>query len=120
VADGLLGPALLFEAAAEREVRVVVDRLELEDDAELLLGFGEAVDAEVRDAKRLPDGRFLRLAPLGLFERDGRLGVHARRHLLSPLLEEIVGLAHLPSPQRYGKFSLTTSAGRVRSRVGPN
>ena len=75
MADGFLGPTLLLEAAAEREMRVVVDRLELEDDAELLLRLREAVDAEVRDAQRLTDGRLLRLVALGLLEGDGGLGV---------------------------------------------
>ena len=40
--DGLVGAALLLEAAPEGEVRVVVDRLELEDRPELLLRLGEA------------------------------------------------------------------------------
>src|SRR5919109_1117652 len=72
VPERLVGAALLLEAAAEREVRVVVNGLQLEDGAELLLGLGEAADAEVRDAERLANRRLLRLAPLGLLERYGR------------------------------------------------
>src|SRR5690348_5868825 len=75
---GLDVPSLLLEAAAERVVRVVVDRRELQHLAELLLRLAPAPDPEVRDAECLADRGLLRLAPLCLLERDGRLGSHAR------------------------------------------
>src|SRR5207247_8106953 len=109
---------LLLQAAAESEVRIVVHRLQLEDLAELRLCLGEALDPEVRDAERLADRGLLGLAPLRLLERDGRLGGPSAREVLLPLSVEVVGLAHTLL-QRYGKFSTTTSSGRVRSRVGP-
>src|SRR6185437_3407731 len=55
-------PALLLEAAAERVVRVVVDRRELEQLAELGFGLAPAPDPEVRDPERLADRLLVRLA----------------------------------------------------------
>ena len=86
--------ALLLQAAAEREVRIMVDGPEFEDLAELLLRLGEAPDAEVGDPERLANRRFVGLPAFCLLERDRSLGVHACRHLLASLLEEVVGLAH--------------------------
>ena len=57
-----------------------------------------AVDPEVRDAQRLPDGRLVRLPFLRLLEGHGRLGSTALPEMAPALLEEIVGLAHL-TPQ---------------------
>src|SRR5712691_10440141 len=64
---------LLLEAAAERIVRVVVRRRELEHRAEFGLRLLPALDAEVGDAERLADRGLLGLAALRLLERDGRL-----------------------------------------------
>src|SRR5213078_3988140 len=69
--------SLLLEAAAERVVRVVVDRRELQHLAELCLGLAPAPDPEVGDSERLADRGLVRLAPLRLLERDGRLCGHA-------------------------------------------
>ena len=107
--------ALLLEAAAERIVRIVVDRSELEHLAELGLGLGVAVDAEVRDSECLADRRFLGLAGLRLLERNRRLRGHAVLQVGSALLEKVEGLAH----RRYGKFSFTKSSGSVKSRAFP-
>ena len=71
--------ALLLERAAERVVRVVVGRRELEHGAELGLGLLPAREAEVGDPERLADRRLLRLEPLRLLEHDRGL----RRHALS-------------------------------------
>src|SRR3954447_9010404 len=68
---------LLLKAAAERVVRVVVVRRELQQLAELFLGLAPPPDPEVRDPERLADRSLVRLAPLRLLERDGRLGRHA-------------------------------------------
>jgi hypothetical protein len=57
----LLRAALLLERAAERVVRVVVDRRELEQLAELRLRLVPAAQAEVRDAERLADRGLLGL-----------------------------------------------------------
>src|SRR2546423_5440623 len=109
--------ALLLEAAAERVVRVVVGRRELEHLPELRLGLLPAVDAEVGDAERLADGRLVRLAALRLLERDRRLCRPAFLQVRPALLEEVVGLAHVTP--RYEKFSLTKSSADVKSRVAP-
>ena len=82
--DGLGRAALLLQAAAEREMRVVVDRLELEDRPELLLRLGEAADAVVGDPERLADRGLARLALLRLLEGDGRLGGLAGREVVAP------------------------------------
>src|SRR5688572_16736890 len=111
-------PALLLERAAERVMGVVVGGRELEHGAELGLRLGPALDPEVRDAERLADRRLVRLEPLRLLERDGRLGGHAVPEMLATLLEEVVRVAHSMA-FRYGKFSSSRSSGRVRSRVGP-
>jgi hypothetical protein len=94
VALGLGVAALLLEAAAERVVRIVVGRRELEHLAELRRGLVVAVDPEVRDPERLADRGLLRLTPLGLLERDGRLSRHPLAELSAPLLEEVVRLGH--------------------------
>jgi hypothetical protein len=94
VAECLLGAALLLEAARKREVRVVVDRLELENGAELLLGLGEAADPEVRDPERLPNRCLLGLPALRLLEGDRRLRVSPLGHVLTALSEEVIRLAH--------------------------
>ena len=49
----LLDATLLLEHAAERVVRVVLGRLELEERAELGLCLVPALEAEVGDAERL-------------------------------------------------------------------
>ena len=78
MAGRLAGLPLLLEAAAQREVRVVVDGRDLDRRPELPLGFAEALDAEVGDPERLADRRLVRLPALRLLERDGRLGRPAR------------------------------------------
>src|SRR5260370_14192649 len=83
--------ALLLERAAERVVRVVVDRGELEQLADLGLRLLPARDAEVGDAERLADRCLLWLTLLRLLERDGRLRRHALLELRASLLEESVG-----------------------------
>src|SRR5262249_58320014 len=83
-------PSLLLETAAERVVRVVVDRRELEHLAELLLCFAPAPDPEVRDPERLADRRLVRLPALRLLERDGGLRGHARPQMAASALEEAV------------------------------
>ena len=70
--------AELVQAAAERVVRVVVHRRDLEHGAELRLRILPAAEAEVRDAERLSDRRFPRLGSASLLERDGRLRRAAR------------------------------------------
>ena len=110
-------PPLLLQAAAERVVRVVVRRRDVEHRAELGLSLVVAVDAEVRDPERLADRRLVRLAPLRLLQRHGGLGGHALLRRAPALLEEAVGL--LIAHRRYGKFSSTKSSGSVKSRVFP-
>src|SRR5207248_6243886 len=95
VAVRLLLAALFFQAAAEGVVRVVVDRGELENLAELRLGLLVAVDAEVGDSERLADRRLVGLARLRLLEGDGRLRGHALLEVRTALLEEVEGLAHV-------------------------
>src|SRR5206468_10272744 len=87
--------ALLLEAAAERVVRVVVHRREVEHLAELRLGLLPAPDAEVRDPERLTDRGLVGLPALCLLERHRRLRGHAALQVGPALLEEAVrGLAH--------------------------
>ena len=86
--------------------------------AELALGLAVALDAEVRDPERLADRRLVRLAPLRLLERHGRLRGHALASDAAGPAGTVVGLAHI-NPRRYGKFSSTKSSGLVKSRVGP-
>src|SRR5207247_2625451 len=102
VAVRLVRLALLLEAAAERVVRVVVGRRQLEHCAELRLGLAPAVDAEVGDAERLADRRLLRLAALRLLECDGRLSGAAVLQVGLALLEEVICLviAHRKSRPR--------------------
>src|SRR4051812_19154620 len=109
--------ALLLEAPAERVVRVVVRRRQLEDRTELRLGCVPVADAEVGDAERLADRGLVRLAELRLLERHGRLRGHPLREPLLAFAEELVRVAHMPL--RYGKFSSIKSTGRVKSRVRP-
>src|SRR5438874_1592039 len=112
----LRGLPLLLETAAEGVVRVVVRRRDLEHGAELALGLVVAVNAEVGDAERLADRGLVRLALLGLLQRDGGLRGHALLQVLAPELEQVVRrLAH----RRYGKFSSTKSSGSVKSLVVP-
>ena len=75
-------------------MRVVVDRLELQDRPELLLRLGKAADAVVGDAERLADGGLAGLALLRLLEGDGRLGGMAGREVIAAQTVEVVGLAH--------------------------
>jgi hypothetical protein len=75
-------------------VRVVVVRGELEDRSELRRGLVVAADAEVRDPERLADRRLVRLAPLRLLERHGRLRGHPLLEMPPALLEIVVDLAH--------------------------
>src|SRR3954452_13434237 len=113
---GLRGAAEVLERAAECVMRVVVGRRELLDDRpELALGVLPAGEAEVGDPEGLPDRRLLRLEPLRLLERHGRLGRHPCSQPLLSFAEELVGVAH----DRYGKFSRTRSTGLVRPRVRP-
>ena len=117
VAVRLGGLALLLQAAAERVVRVVVGRRELEHRAELLLGLVVAADAEVRDAERLADRRLVRLAPLRLLERDGRLRGHAVLEVRAALLEEVVGrLAHASDTESSPPPSQADPSSRASSR----
>src|SRR6478752_5957027 len=96
---------------------VVVDRRELDELPEFRLGGLPASDSEVRDSERLADRLLLRLPPLCLLERHGRLRGHAALEMGATLLKEAVGgLAHGP---RYGKFSSIKSTGCVKSRVFP-
>src|SRR5207247_2397789 len=88
------GIRIVLEAAAERVVGIVVRRREVEHRAELALRLAPAVDAEVRDAERLADGRLVRLASLRLLERDRRLRGAAVLQVRLALLEKLVGLAH--------------------------
>ena len=132
---------LLLQGAAERVVRVVVGRRELEHRAELALRLAPALDPEVRDPERLPDRRLVRLEPLRLLERDRGLRGHALLEMVASALVEVVRVAHCsrsgagkagtsarwggsvePTPRsafRYVKFSISRSSGVVRSRVGP-
>src|SRR5262249_30892738 len=97
VAVGLALAALLLQAAAERVVRIVVDRRKLEHLAELRLRLLPAPDAEVRDPERLADRRLFRLAPLRLLERHRRLRRHPPLEMGATFLEEVVGgFAHDP------------------------
>src|SRR6266511_443637 len=106
----LPGTALLLEAAAERVVRVVVGRGELEHRSKLALGLLVAPDAEIRDPERLADRGLIGRAPLRLLERDGGLGRPAAPQMLASLLEKVVDLvlAH----------GALTVAGRARRAEG--
>src|SRR5689334_3057255 len=86
--------SLAEERAAERVVRVVVDRRELEHLAELALGGGPIGDAEVRDAERLTDRGLLGLEPARLLERHRRLRRKALAQTSAAELVEVVRLAH--------------------------
>src|SRR3990170_5763626 len=94
VAGRLAYPALLLEAAAEGEVRVVVDGRDLEHRPELPLGLGKAPDAKVREAERLADRGLRGLSPLRLLERHRRLGCVTGREVAASLLVEAVRLTH--------------------------
>src|SRR2546430_6657563 len=87
--------AQLLERTAERVVRVVVSRRDLEHRAELLLRFLVTLDAEIRDPERLADRRLVRLPPLCLLQRHRRLRRPALPEVGPPLLIEVVGLAHV-------------------------
>ncbi len=117
VAVRLRVAALLLERAAERVVRVVVGRGELEHGAELRLCLAPALNPEVRDPERLPDRGLRGLEALRLLERHGGLRRHPAVQVVAALLVEVVGVGH--ASFRYGKFSSTRSCGKVRSRVGP-
>jgi hypothetical protein len=91
--------ALLLEAAAERVVRVVVGRRQLEHRAKLVLGLGVATDPEVRDPEPLPDRGLVGLALLRLLERHRRLRGHALRELVAAPPEEVVGVGHSMTPR---------------------
>src|SRR5262249_53691856 len=97
VALGLGLAALLLEATAERVVAVVVDGGELEELAELGLGFLVSGDPEVGDSEGPPGRGLLRLPPLRLLERDRGLSGHALTKVGPALLEQVVRLAH-PAP----------------------
>ena len=81
-------------------MRVVVGRRELEDRPELVGGLVVAADAEVRDPERLADRRLVRLPPLRLLERHGRLCRHPLLQVPAALLEVVVDLAHNASTTR--------------------
>src|SRR5262249_36112205 len=91
-----------------------VDWCELEHLAELRLGLGVAVDAEVRDPERLADRRLLRLAPLRLLERDRRLRGAALLEVGPALLEEVERLAH-----RLSEAKAARSGGGLRQAERP-
>ena len=84
---GLVVASLVPQRAAERVVRVVVGGRELEHLAELLFGLRPARDPEVGDPERLADRCLLRLEPLRLLERDGRL----RRHAVAKVASDPAG-----------------------------
>src|SRR3954469_20453226 len=109
--------SLLLQAAAERVVRVVVVRRELQQLAELFLGLAPPPDPEVRDPERLADRSLVRLAPLRLLEREARLGRHDCPQMTTATLEEAVGrLTHrypIPVP---AVAVAPTAAGRVSER----
>src|SRR4029079_6023767 len=86
------GPALThpLAAAAHAVVRVVVRRRRVEDVLELRRRLAVAPQPQVRDAQRLADRRLVRLPPLRLLERYGRLGVVAVLHVRPALLIEVV------------------------------
>src|SRR5207247_2828201 len=90
---------LLLERPAERVMRVVVCRRDLEYGTELGLGLGPALDPEVGDVEGLADRRLVRLSRLRLLERNRRLRGHPGSEMLAALLEEIVGLAHVIAPR---------------------
>ena len=63
-------------------------------------GLVVAADPEVRDPERLADRGLVRLAPLRLLERHGRLGGHPLLEMPAALLEVVVDLAHSASQIR--------------------
>src|SRR6266498_3702648 len=87
---------LLLQCPPEPVVGVMVGGRQLEHGAKLLLRLLVALDSEIGDAERLADRRLVRLTPLRLLERDGRLGGPALAKVGASLLKEVVGLAHLP------------------------
>ena len=90
-----LGVASLFlQRPAERVVRVVVRRRELEHRPELRFGLPPALDPEVRDPERLADRGLVRLELLRLLERDRGLRGHAALQMAAALLKEVVGVGH--------------------------
>ena len=60
------------QAQAEPEVRVVVDRVELDRALELGRGLTVPAAPEVRPSERLSDGSLLRLECTGALQRDRR------------------------------------------------
>src|SRR6266536_4124432 len=87
---------LLLQCPPEPVVGVMVGGRQLEHGAKLLLRLLVALDSEIGDAERLADRRLVRLTPLRLLERDGRLRGAALAKVGASLLKEVVGLAHLP------------------------
>ena len=77
-------------AAPHAVVRVVVRRRRVEDVLELRRRLAVAPQPQVGDAQRLADRRLVRLPPLRLLERHGRLGVVAVLHVRAALLVEVV------------------------------
>src|SRR5207302_3904502 len=93
VAVRLFRASELLEAAAERVVRVVVDRRDLERGSELSLRLAVAAEPEVGDPERLADRGLVRLAPLRLLERHRRLRGLAAAEPLAAFLEVVVDIA---------------------------
>ena len=106
--------ALLLEAAAERVVRVVVDRRELEHGAELLLGVLPALEPEVRDPERLANRRLVRLEALRPLERYRRL---RRAPLLRREASDRARLLLLAPPAR-GEADVALAIGEGKAEAG--
>ena len=109
--------AQAVQAAAQAVVRVVVGRRRLEDVLELGGGLGVAAHAQVGDAERLADRGLVGLAPLGLLERDGRLGVVAPRASARDPAGRARRCPRAPQLQGSGRFSsrvICDSAERIR------
>src|SRR5204863_6997957 len=91
VAVRLRGSALLLERAAERIVSVVVGGVELIGDRpELALRVLPPGQPEIGDAERLADRGLLRLQPLRLLERHGRLRRQPRAKPPLPFSKKVV------------------------------
>ena len=103
-----------LEAATEHEMRVVVGRSQIENNAELGFGLGEPLDPKIGDAERLADRRLAWLVSPGLLERNGRLRTQTVPEMLLALLEVAVCVSHRTLTIGNGLVSLfqTTRARR--------
>src|ERR1700730_4668415 len=90
----LVRVALPLETAAGRVGRMVAGRGKLEHGAEFRLGLRPAPDPEVRDPERLADRGLVRLEPICLLQRHGRLRSPPPAEVAPALLEEVIRLAH--------------------------